>query len=136
MMHKRIPGLILVGLVAAMYFPGCSDKGDNPIAITPPVQPGAQISFSQNVRPILQQYGCISCHGGSGGLVVGTVPQLMRGGDHGPAVVTSNADSSNIIKKISTNPPFGDRMPQGGPYLPDNTIQTIKDWINQGAKDN
>jgi hypothetical protein len=136
MNHRKILDLALVVLVAAIFTPGCSDKGDNPMAVNPPPQTGGQISFLQNVRPILQQYGCISCHGGSGGLVVGTVAQLMQGGDHGPAVVPNNADGSNIVKKISPNPPFGDRMPQGGPYLPDSTIQKIKDWINQGAKDN
>ena len=58
------------------------------------------------------------------------------GGDHGPAIVPGNADASNIIKKLSPNPPFGDRMPFGGAYLPDSTIQIIKTWINQGTKDN
>ena len=65
-----------------------------------------------------------------------TVAQLLQGGVDGPAVISGKADASVIIKKLSANPPFGDRMPQGGPYLPDSTMQVIKDWINQGAKDN
>ena len=95
-----------------------------------------QISFSRDILPIFNQKGCISCHGGSGGLFVGTVAQLLQGGNHGPVIVPGNAGASNIVKKLSPTPPFGDRMPLGGPYLPDALQQTIKDWINQGAKDN
>jgi hypothetical protein len=69
-------------------------------------------------------------------LFVNSVAQLLRGGDHGPAVVAGKADTSNLVRKLSSTPPFGDRMPQGGPYLPDSTLQVIKLWINQGAKDN
>lgn len=93
-------------------------------------------SFANDVLPRLSQYGCIGCHGGNGGLFVDTQPHLLQGGNHGPAVIAGNADGSILIKKISTTPPFGDRMPQGGPFLADSTIQVIKDWINQGALDN
>jgi hypothetical protein len=89
-----------------------------------------------DVRPILARYGCISCHGGNGGLFVGTVEQLRQGGQHGPAVTPGNAAGSLIIQKLSSIPPFGDRMPQGGPYLPDSTVQVIRNWITEGALDN
>jgi len=119
---------------------GCSDMGSasvdpEPLKTPPPTQTG-EVSFANQVSPIFQRYGCYGCHGGSGGLFVTSVAQLLRGGDHGPAVVPGKADSSNLVRKLSAAPPFGDRMPQGGPYLPDSTIQVIRFWINQGAKDN
>ncbi len=137
-MHRRILGIALPLLASAILFLGCSDMGGNPVVpvTPPPVLKVDSVSFSRDVRPICQRYGCLSCHGGSGGLFLGTVAQMLQGGDHGPAVVPGNADASNIIKKLSPNPPFGDRMPQGGPYLPDSTLQVIRNWINQGAKDN
>jgi len=61
----------------------------------------------------------------------------MQGGSNGPAVVAGQADNSLIIKKLTLSvPPVGVRMPQGGPYLPDSTVQVIKDWINEGAPNN
>jgi hypothetical protein len=130
-----------VVVAAVLVLAGCSDQGSNPASpdqSVPPTttsQPGS-VSFQSQVKPIFQRYGCASCHGGSGGLFVQSVAQLLQGGADGPAVVPGKADNSLIIKKLSSTPPFGDRMPQGGPYLPDSTVQVIKDWINQGAKDN
>lgn len=120
---------------------GCSDMGSAPVAPDtsvnngPPDQ-GQTVSFQNHITPIFQRYGCFGCHGGSGGLFVATVPQLLRGGDHGASVIAGNADASNLVRKLASAPPFGDRMPQGGPYLPDSTLQTIRLWVNQGAKDN
>ena len=120
---------------------GCADMGNSSVAsdpssTTPPPVDGQTVSFAAQVSPIFQHYGCYGCHGGSGGLFVTSVAQLLRGGDHGPAVVPGKADTSNLVRKLSVSAPFGDRMPQGGPYLPDSTLQVIKLWINQGAKDN
>jgi len=97
---------------------------------------GTVRSFSTDVLPLLTRYGCTGCHGGNGGLYVDTQPHLLQGGNHGPAVVPGDADGSLIIQKISVNPPFGSRMPQGGPYLTDSDVQLLKEWINQGAPDN
>ena len=113
---------------------GCRDMGSEPDQASPPSS--GPVSFSQQVLPILQQSGCTGCHGGNGGLFVGTVQQLLRGGIHGPAVVPGKGDSSLIIQKLSVYPPFGDRMPQGGPYLPETTVSVIRTWIDQGAQDN
>lgn len=128
-------------IVGMLAFDACQDMGSEPVANIqppppPPPPPAQEVSFQSNIKPIFQSYGCNGCHGGSGGLFVQTVAQLLKGGDHGPALVAGKADSSNIIKKLSPTPPFGDRMPQGGPYLPDSTLQTIRTWINQGAKNN
>jgi len=128
---------IFLVLASSVILAGCQDLGMSPdITSTPPVQPPpteTTLSYSANISPILQRYGCAGCHGGSGGLFVGSVTQLQTGGFHGPAIVVGNGAGSNIIKKLSSTPPFGDRMPQGGPYLPDSTIQVIKAWIDQGA---
>jgi len=130
-----------IAMVAALVIAGCSDSGSNPASSDQSVPPTSttqtgSVSFQSHIKPIFERYGCASCHGGSGGLFVQSVAQLLQGGVNGPAVVSGRADASTIIKKLSLNPPVGDRMPQGGPYLPDSTIQVIKDWINQGAKDN
>jgi hypothetical protein len=134
------PVPFILAMVVALVIAGCSDRGSNPVSsdlsAPPPPTPSGSVSFQSQITPIFQRYGCASCHGGSGGLYVQTVAQILQGGVDGPAVINGKADASIIIKKLSPNPPFGDRMPQGGPYLPDSTMQVIKDWINQGTKDN
>ena len=125
-----------VGIIlGAGFFAGCSDQGGNPVDSTSP-PPTSDVSFMNQIVPFFISYGCDGCHGGNGGLDVQTVAQLLRGGIHGPALVAGKADSSIIVRKFSPSPPFGDRMPRGGPFLADSTIQILKTWINQGAKAN
>ncbi len=123
---------ILLGLAS------CKDAGVDPPATggsTTPPPPGG-VSFVHQILPIFSNHGCTGCHGGTSGLSVGTVSALMTGGNHGPAITPGNADGSVIVQKISPTPPFGSRMPLGGPYLDDATIALIKQWINEGAKNN
>jgi hypothetical protein len=127
---------IAVVMVAAL--PGCKDLGTepDPAAGSGPVTPQASISFQARVLPILTNYGCTGCHGGSGGLFVGTVAQLLTGGNHGAAVVAGNGPNSNLIKKLGTPAPFGSSMPLGGSALPADTIAVLRTWIDQGALNN
>jgi len=116
---------------------GCQDMGVSPETVhVDTVLTVTTVSFQNNILPIFDRFGCYDCHGGTNGLVVHTVADLLRGGVHGPAIVPGNADSSLIMKKTSATPPFGDRMPQGGPYCSDSIRAVIALWINQGAKDN
>ena len=125
-------------VLMSIFFAACQDMGTNPtLTGQPPPPPQVDtVSFQKNILPILDNYGCTSCHGGTAGLTVGTLAGLTVGGLHGPAIVPGNADGSNIVKKLSPNPPFGVRMPQGGPYLDPATLLIIKNWISQGAHDN
>jgi len=139
-MRVRLPFLWAVLPFTTLVLVGCSNNGSGPTAPNElqnsPPQTTQGVSFQSQVKPIFQRHGCNGCHGGSGGLFVQTVAQLLQGGGHGPAVVPGKADESILIKKLLPNPPFGNRMPQGGPFLPDSSIQVLRDWINQGAKDN
>lgn len=61
-----------------------------------------------------------------------------EGAQYGELVVQENdADGSPLVDKIeSDNPEYGERMPPGGPFLSDDEIDLIKEWINDGAEDN
>jgi hypothetical protein len=129
----------LLTLVALTFLAGCKDAGVEPPSgsvTTPPPAGGGGVSFATDVLPILVNAGCTGCHGGTANLQVGTVAQLLVGGDHGPAIVPGKADSSNLVRKLLTPPPFGSRMPFGGAPLPDASITVIRGWINQGALNN
>jgi hypothetical protein len=57
----------------------------------------------------------------------GEVPSLLR-------VAPGNASDSYLIRKLEGTPGIvGVRMPFGGPYLPQSTIDRIRAWIDNGA---
>jgi hypothetical protein len=109
-----------------------------------------QVSFSQNVKPILDAK-CLSCHDGTGegstrsGFNVKTYDSLMLGTKLGKVIVPGDAVSSTLYRLISHQaspeihmPPHGGQsLAKGkGEPLTDGEIGTIKLWINQGAKNN
>jgi hypothetical protein len=89
----------------------------------------AATSFASDVLPILQA-NCVSCHGGTNGLSLGTHAQVMNGGDSGAAVVPGNAGASLLFQKVDSN-----QMPPTGP-LAAGEKATIAAWINEGALNN
>ena len=137
MLRRYAPVLVLTG---GLLLPcaGCNDMGINPppVPVVIHIDTVSTVSFQNSVLPIFQKFGCYDCHGGTNGLFVHTVSDLLKGGVNGPAIVPGNADASLLMKKTSPTPPFGDRMPQGGPYLSDSVRAVIASWITQGAKDN
>ncbi len=48
-------------------------------------------------------------------------------------VIPGNPNASFIIQKLEGTQTLGDRMPQFGPYLPQATIDVIRQWIQLGA---
>ncbi len=112
----------------------CADMGNGPDP-NPPQPPGPQISFQTSIYPTLDTY-CKGCHGGSNGFFVTSVTELKTTGDHQPNIIPGDGAGSNIVRKLSPGPPFGERMPFGGPYMSAEFIDTLRMWIDQGAKDN
>jgi hypothetical protein len=48
-------------------------------------------------------------------------------------VVPGDPNASLLIQKLEGTQTVGDRMPQFGPYLPQTTIDVIRQWIASGA---
>lgn len=93
-------------------------------------------SYSGNVRPIFESYGCLQCHGGSGGgLELGTYNQIFITGTHKPVIVAGDTNSV-LIKKIKGTAGFGSRMPQGGPVMESADLNIIIQWVLDGALEN
>ena len=55
------------------------------------------------------------------------VPELNR-------VEPGDPDSSYLIDKLEGTQTVGSRMPQGGPFLDQETIDLIREWISNGAE--
>jgi hypothetical protein len=105
----------------------------------------APISFSAEVQPIFTN-SCVNagCHPGGGApfpLLVGVSYNNLVGvnATTGPCtgdrrVQPSNADASALIKRLEGT--CGPRMPLNGNPLASAQEQLIRDWINQGARNN
>ena len=93
----------------------------------------ADVSFSNDVRPILEQK-CLECHGTDtpmSNLDLRTREGMLKGGVRGAAVIPGDSSESRVYLQISGTE--GPVMPMGG-ALSDDEIFTLKDWIDQGAK--
>jgi len=108
------------------------------------------VSFESQVMPILQA-SCVSCHSGSGEgtllteLKLTNYAQVMQGTRLGAIVVPGSAASSTLYlvidhkvdTKIQMPPHHDDKFPQGeGKPLSGDQVATIKQWIDEGAKNN
>lgn len=106
---------------------------------------GGTVSYATQVRPILQNAGCLStgCHGAlpSNGFDLRTYESSFRQGiearmfDICP-LVPGDPDASYLVEKINPNPRFGNRMPSIGEFLTQGQIDLIRTWVLEGARDN
>nr|WP_233215130.1 c-type cytochrome domain-containing protein [Rhodopirellula bahusiensis] len=88
------------------------------------------VSFVSEVAPILVDK-CGSCHirGSKGGFAMPTFAKLMEGPPEGVVVFPGDVIASRLIETIET----GD-MPRGGGKVSKEQLDTLKQWVTQGAK--
>jgi hypothetical protein len=97
----------------------------------------ARCAFAADAGPAamaLIDARCKSCHNEqvrSSGLALTSAANLSKGGKRGAAVVPGKPDDSLILKLVSGGSP---RMPLTGAPLTTAEIETIRQWIEQGAR--
>ena len=74
--------------------------------------------FEKRIRPVLDQR-CYDCHSArseevQGGLRLDCREEILRGGDHGPAVVPGNPQASLLVQAIRHLDPDHLAMPPDG----------------------
>ena len=97
------------------------------------------VSYSKAVQPILSK-NCSECHAPgkpgleASGLDTTSYASLMKGGKFGALVKPGDAFTSalNMLVEGRAHPSI--RMPHGKDKLPAADIETLKSWVNQGAK--
>jgi hypothetical protein len=111
---------------AALAVGGCSPAG---------------VSYNKDVQPILAK-NCSECHapGQKGfeasGLDTTSYQTLMKGGKFGPLVKPGDALTSALNMLVEGRVHSSIQMPHGRAKLPDKDIETLKVWVNEGAKNN
>lgn len=101
-----------------------------------------EVSYKKDVLPIIHDY-CLSCHqpGGKGyeksGLDMRTYESLMKGTKFGTVVKPGDSFTSILIQVIEGRVHASIKMPFGmSGGLAKDKIAVLKNWVNQGAKDN
>ncbi len=129
----------VVGL-ATIFLVGCTQKNEI-------VQPRiiAAGEYSSTIQPIFDRScGSSSCHGGgpngfAGSLDLTSYEGLMRGSKYGASVVSGSPFMSNLIRSINPSdttlsPISSAQMPVSRNSLPREEIQTIAQWVRNGAR--
>jgi hypothetical protein len=139
----------MVALLAAAALYGCAGNGNGLDSNGNPITPGSSGSGVltadfQSIQDNVFTPICTKCHIGAG------APEgLQLDATHSYAMLVGVAsaeqsnvlrvapgapDSSYIIRKLQDTPGIsGAQMPFGGPYLPQSTIDVIRQWITAGA---
>lgn len=102
--------------------------------------------FGSDIQEIFDRTGCSasSCHGTveSGGLRLtsgssyGELVNIAAVAESGTRVIPNDATNSYLVIKLEGRQTSGSSMPVGGAALDTIDIGNIKNWINQGAKNN
>ena len=92
--------------------------------------------YEAALKPLLRER-CFSCHGAlqqKAGLRLDTVAGMLRGGKHGPALVSGKAELSAMVQRVSSAD-TDERMPpehEGQPFS-EAQVALLKQWISEGA---
>jgi hypothetical protein len=128
-MHTRL--LLCTLLCGVLTGPAAAAAGETAKARAPGL--AAAPLFGQKIRPVLVGT-CLKCHGGKkvrGGLRLETRAGLLRGGEHGPAVVPGAPDKSLLIRALRYAHEDV-KMPPGKP-LPAAVVRDFAAWVRAGA---
>jgi len=100
------------------------------------------VSFSQDVKPIIDK-NCLACHkeGGEGfeasGFSMLTYEDLMKGTKFGPMIISGDSAGSNMIVLMEGRADPSISMPHGTmDPVRKADIETLRLWVDQGAKNN
>ncbi|MDZ7644328.1 MAG: hypothetical protein U5K76_09060 [Woeseiaceae bacterium] len=117
--------------------------------VTVTVQNGAAVTLTQIQTEVFTPI-CAGCHTGPTSDTLPSGMNLSSTADSHAALVgvpsiqvpsldrvqPGEPDNSYLIRKLEGTQSVGDRMPQGGPFLEQATIDMIRQWITDGEPNN
>ena len=99
------------------------------------------VSFKADVQPIIKQY-CLECHAENGegqqksGLLMTSYESLMKGTKFGSIIKPGDSLTSAMVMLVEGRAAPSINMPHNKAKLPQDKIDQLKKWVEQGAKDN
>jgi methionine-rich copper-binding protein CopC len=138
--------VVCLAVTAALY--GCAGNGNGLDSNGNPTSGGGTAPLTADFQSIQDNVFtpiCTKCHQGASApeglqldathsyaLLAGVASTEQPGVQR---VQAGDPDSSYIIRKLEGAPGItGQQMPFGGPYLPQSTINVIRQWITNGAQ--
>lgn len=121
-MRKKISIAFLIAVIST----GCYYDVEEQLYPGGPCDTG-NVTYLSAVAPILQNYGCISCH--SGAMLSGNIS--LEGYNN----VRAAAENGKLYGSITHSAGFSP-MPQGGNKMSACDINKIKTWIDAGIPNN
>lgn len=94
----------------------------------------AQQNLAQQAYNIFQQ-NCLTCHGPNGSFTEQLIIESAQGLIATGTVVPGSPDASEFYKRLLGPTENGAQMPFAQPPLPPAAIETIRQWIAEGAQD-
>lgn len=98
----------------------------------PPVK--KKVAFDRDIAPILAR--CADCHGAKkqeSGLRLDSLGDILKGGDHGPAVMPGKGAESVLVQVVAGVHADIARMPKKGEPLSPTDVGMLRAWVDQGA---
>ena len=124
--------------IAGGMIEGSGDASEPAAAAPAEVPDAGQPVLFTAVEPIFLQR-CVKCHSDAGpdgppeGLRLGSLAEILAGGER-VVVAPGSPGASELIRRVR-----GQSLPRmpfdGPPYLDEEQIQLLADWIEQGARD-
>ena len=98
-----------------------------------------KVDFAKDIHPVLKK-ACQDCHGpdgGSGNFKVDTRENILKGGEHGAAVVPGASEKSPLIHYVAKLVKDMEMPPKdAGDPLTKEQIGLLRAWIDQLPKPN
>ena len=146
--NVRPAGFLLISLLSCVLF-GCSAGSGEGLNISGrPLSEGGDVPLAATLASIQANVFDPSCSG-SGCHSGATAPQGLRldaansftnlvgvpsrQNSSFLRVAPGNPDQSYLIQKLEDTASVGERMPLGGPQIPQSTINFVRQWITDGA---
>lgn len=102
-----------------------------------PQESRAAVDFAKDIQPVFDAH-CANCHGEDKGLAKIRLhnPKAIEEskGHHDDLYVAGKAADSELYERLILPADDKKLMPKGGDPLPKESIEKIKQWINDGAK--
>jgi hypothetical protein len=123
--------ILALALLTAAGLPACHrDQAEQPHI--------RKVTYANDVEPIIRNH-CAECHtsGKMGavesGLLTDSYQSLMKGSRLGPVIKPGSALTSSLYILVSGKDELTVNMPHGKAPLSAEDIETIREWINNGA---